>query len=74
MEDDRFQLFTKGHMAIGQESKKEPATPNGYIKHYIIYIMFRNMQITTNGSVLEQEIDGLTQGKKISVKNNHYLL
>jgi hypothetical protein len=32
------------------------------------------MQITTNGSVLEQEIDGLTQGKKISVKNNHYLL
>ena len=53
---------------------KEPATPNGYIQHYIIYIMFRNMQITTNGSVLEQEIDGLTPGKKISVKNNHYLL
>ena len=36
--------------------------------------MFRNMQITTNGNVLEQEIDGLTPGKKISVKNNHYLL
>jgi hypothetical protein len=34
----------------------------------------RNMQITTNGNVLEQEIDGLTPGKKISVKNNHYLL
>ena len=44
---------------------KEPATPNGYIQHYIIYIMFRNMQITTNGSVLEQKVDGLTPGKKI---------
>ena len=53
---------------------KEPAVPNGYIQNYIIYDMTRNKQITTNGSVLEQKIDGLTPGKKISIKNNHYLL
>ena len=52
----------------------KPATPNGYIQNYIIYDITRNMQIITHGSVLEQEIDGLTPGKKISVNNNHYLL
>ena len=52
----------------------KPATPNGYIQNYTIYDITRNNQITTDGSVLEQTIDGLTPGKKISIKNNHYLL
>jgi hypothetical protein len=52
----------------------KPATPNGYIQNYIIYDMTRNNQTTTNGSVLKQKIDGLTPGKTISIKNNHYLL
>jgi hypothetical protein len=52
----------------------KPVTPNGYIQNYTIYDMTRNNQITTNGSVLEQKIDGLTPGKKIFIKNNHYLV
>jgi hypothetical protein len=52
----------------------KPATPNGYIQNYTIYDITRNNQIATNGSVLEQKIDGLTPGKKIFIKNNHYLL
>jgi hypothetical protein len=52
----------------------KPATPNGYIQSYTIYDITRNNQITTNGSVFEQKIDGLTPGKKIFIKNNHYLV
>ena len=53
---------------------KEPAKPNGYIQNYTIYDVTRNKQIQTTGSVLEQKIDGLIPGKKISINNNHYLL
>ena len=53
---------------------KEPAQPNGYIQNYTIYDVTRNKQIQTTGSVLEQKIDGLIPGKKISINNNHYLL
>jgi hypothetical protein len=43
---------------------KEPATPNGYIQHYIIYDATRNMSIPTNGSVLKQLIVNLSPGRK----------
>jgi hypothetical protein len=43
---------------------KEPATPNGYIKNYIIYDATRNMSIPTDGSVLKQLIVNLSPGRK----------
>ncbi|CAC5366868.1 FN1 [Mytilus coruscus] len=53
---------------------REPLLPNGDIKHYIVYDLNRSLQLQTNGSVLEQFIEGLQPGKQTTCNEENIIL